>query len=284
MISPCGSGRVLRMAVAVVAMAWPGLLLGQQTDTSPQQPLVETQVVTGEAVVVRGDTLFLLYGRVGPFTPIDRARAIERRIHELIRSPSLDAGEVTATAESGAYDIEIGDVLIMTITSEDAAGAGRDIDVLARDYATSIQVVIEREIEAFSLTSIALGAAYTALATAVLFLLLRVLSRIFPAIYRFLGTWLPDRLPSLRVQKLEVISSARLARVLLFAARALRFAATVMLLYLYLLLVLTFFPWTRRLSGEIVGWVVGPLSQVLGGMIAYLPSLFTILVIVAVTY
>ncbi|HUF13753.1 MAG TPA: mechanosensitive ion channel family protein, partial [Longimicrobiales bacterium] len=88
----------------------------------------------------------------------------------------------------------------------------------------------------------------------------------------------------IRVQKLEVISRARLARALLFVARALRFAATVMLVYLYLLLVLSFFPWTRRLSGEIVGWVVGPLSQVLGGMIGYLPSLFTILVIVAVTY
>ena len=240
--------------------------------------------LAGEAVVVRGDTLFRLYGRIGPFTPADRARALEARLADIVRNPSLASAVVAARAESGAFDLQAGDVHLLTITAEDAAGAGRDMETLARDYATSIQVLLEREIEAFSLTSIALGVLYTALVTALLFFILRLFSRVFPVIYGYLGRSLPGRLPRLSIQNFEVVSGARIARALLLGARVLRFAATVMLLYLYLPLVLSFFPWTRRLSGEIVGWVTRPLAEVIDAMLGYLPSLFTILVIVAVTY
>ena len=274
-------------AAAALWVVLPGGLSGQDVEVSSEPAAGAADTATalrGEAVVVRGDTLFRLHGRVGPFSAADRARAIERRLDDIIRNPSLDAREVGVAAQANARDITVGDVLLMTITSEDATGAGRELDVLARDYATAIQVVLEREIEAFSLTRIALGALYTVLATALLFLLLRLFSRVFPAIYRFIATSLPARIPPLNIQDFEVISGSRLASVLLFGARAVRFAATVLLLYLYLPLVLSFFPWTRRLSGEIVGWVVRPLAQVIDGMLGYLPSLFTILVILTVTY
>lgn len=271
--------------VFLLCAALPGALIGQEARiTSEPAPEPALDTATGDAVVVRGDTLFRVYGRIGPFSAADRARATERRLDDVIRNPSLDVREVRATETGSGWDITVGDVPVMTLTPEDAVGAGRAIDVLARDYATAIQVVVEREVEAFSLTRIALGALYTALATALLFFVLRLFSRVFPAIYRFIRTSLPARMRPINIQDFEVVSGARLARLMLFLARAARFGATVLLLYLYLPLVLSFFPWTRRLSGEIVGWVTRPLTQVLDAMLGYLPSLFTILVIVAVTY
>lgn len=235
-------------------------------------------------VVVRGDTLFFVYGRIGPFSPADRAAAIERRLDDIIRNPTLDVDEVTAVVGAGAYDIMAGDVVLMTVTEDDAAGSGGSLESVARDYATSIEVTLDRAIRAFSLTSIALGILYTLLATAVLVAVLRLFSRVFPTIYRYVGISLAARLPSLRFQKLELLSGARVARTLVVIARAIRVVLTLILLYFYLPLVLSFFPWTRRLSGEIIGWVTNPLRDVADAVLDYLPNLFTILVIVVVVY
>lgn len=287
------SVREARHAIRV-CIAAAAVLLGHAVPAAGQQPaVVESEPPafagqdTGAAsapVIIAGDTLFRLYDRIGPFTAHERARAIERRLNDLIRDPSLDMANVTATAEPGAYDITIGELRIMTVTEADAAGAGLTLDAAARSHATAIRTVVEREMEATSVTNLVLGAVYALLATALLVVVLRLLSRLFPVVYRYIGIALPAQLPSIRVQKLELLSGAQIARVLLFIARMLRAVVTLVLLYLYTPLVLSFFPWTRRLSGEIVGWVMRPLTEVMRGMIGYLPSLFTILVIVVVTY
>jgi len=235
-------------------------------------------------VVIAGDTLFVLSARLGPFSARERALAIEARIQDLIRNPSLEPLVVRAEADAEAYDIYAGDVLVMTLTPADAQAAGQDITSLARDHATTLRVTLEREIDAFSLTSLLVGALYTILATAVLVLLLRLFARAFPVVYRFIGITLRKRIPSLRFQNLELLSPARVVQVLEAIVVATRVVLTVLLLYFYLPLVLSFFPWTRRLSGQIVGWVVDPVRNVAAAILAYLPNLFTIAVIIVVTY
>ena len=237
----------------------------------------------GAPVVLAGDTLFHLYGRIGPFTPRERAAAVERRLRELVRNPALDATEITVDQDGAIYHIAAGDRVLLSVTPEDATGAGRSIDQIALDYATSIDVALTREIRAFSTTSLLLGVAYTGLATIALILLLRLLGRVFPRIYSFLSGPLARR-STVTVQGHEVVSARRVARFAVGAARLARVALTLLFLYLYLPLVFSFFPWTRRLSGEIIGWVTGPVRQIVAGMLDYLPSLFFILVIVVVAY
>lgn len=255
-----------------------------QSDTTAAVVDSTGGAAVGAPVVVAGDTLFRLYGRIGPFTPQDRARAIVARLTDLIRNPTLELDEVRAEAEPGGYDIVVGDVMLMTVTADDAAGAGRELAEVARDYATTIEVTLQRESEAFSLTRIALGALYTILATVVLVLILRLFAQVFPVIYRFIRIALAKRIPSVRFQRLEILSGGRIVQALELLAQGLRALLTILALYFYLPLVLSFFPWTRRLSGQIVSWVTDPFRTAFASLIAYVPDLFAIAVILLITY
>jgi small-conductance mechanosensitive channel len=59
-----------------------------------------------------------------------------------------------------------------------------------------------------------------------------------------------------------------------WAARALRVVATLLVLYFYVPLVLSFFPWTAPLSRRIVGIALRPFANAWNGFIDYLPNLF----------
>lgn len=265
-----------------------GVLAALALPARAQQPAVvesePSQEPAGEPVVLRGDTLFTLHQGLGPFTVDERARAIERRLEDFIRDPSLEGPDVTIEEEAGAWHIGTGDMRLLTLTAADADAAGTTPDQLARDYALRIEVALRREIEAVSPTRIALGALYALIATLLLIAILRAISRTFPAINRWIERDMAKYVPAFRFQQLELVRADRVSRALLILSRVARLVLTLALLYLYLPLVLSFFPWTRRFSGEIVGWVVRPLTQILAGMVSYLPSLFTILVIVGVTY
>ena len=269
------AGLLAALACAPLAAQAPVAVQGDSA-ALPQAP-------AGAPVVLGSDTLFELYGRVGPFTARERAAAVERRLLDLVRNPSLDVSEVTAVADGSGYTVVAGDVVVMTVTPDDATGAGRPLDQLALDIATEIDVALAREIEAFSMTSILLGLVYSALATLALILVLRLFSRVFPTIYRILAGPVARR-GAIVLQGHQLVSASRVGRIAVGAARLVRAALTLVLLYLYLPLVLSFFPWTRRLSGEIIGWVTGPIRLITAALLGYLPSLFFILVILAVTY
>jgi len=249
-----------------------------------QQDSVPRQAPTGAAVVFRGDTLFSLYGTIGPFSPTERARALERRIATIAEDPLLKAEQVVVIDTTGAVDIRLDTLVVMTVTERDAAAAGVTPQQLADQYAQAIRGAVEGREAAASLKTILIGAALTLLACAALFGVLVLLNRFFPLLYAFIrrgrGRWIR----SLRIQRLELLSAHRATEVVLLAARVLRIAAFVVVIYIFLPIVFSFFPWTRGLAGTLFGYVLDPLGGVWHGFVAYLPNIFTIAVIVVVFY
>jgi len=235
----------------------------------------------GAPVVVNRDTLFLLVSGLGPFSAEERAAAIAARLSRVARDPAhvdslfyADSGDVTR--------ISAGAAALMVVTDADAALAGKTRLALAGEYGAAISRVLALEAAAWSLQSLLLGALWTLLATAGLLAVLRVLGRVFPALYRKLESWSTTRIPAIRIQRLEVVSAARVTDALVGAARVVRVLLVVAAFYVYLPLVFSFFPWTRGYAGILFGYVLDPLRNAGRGFVAYLPSLFTIAVIVVV--
>jgi small-conductance mechanosensitive channel len=249
-----------------------------------QQDTVQVPTITGAPVVHRGDTLFLLYGTIGPFTALERARALERRIRSIADDPLLRADAIVVIDTAGAVDIQLDTMLVMTVTDRDALEAGETRLALADRYAEAIRGAVQRRQGAASLKTILVGAALTLIAAAGLVAILLLINRFFPLIYRFIrrgrGRWIR----SLRIQRLEVLSVDRAVEVVLFGARLVRVAAFVVVIYVFLPIVFSFFPWTRGLAGTLFGWVLDPLQQVGEAFVAYLPNLFTVAVVVVVFY
>ena len=129
---------------------------------------------------------------------------------------------------------------------------------------------------------ILVAAAKTLIATAVLVLLLKLMAHWFPRLYAWLRAS-RERMPSLRIQKLDLLPAARVSDTTIAAARLLRALVSVLLLYFYLLLAFSFFPWTASLSGSLLTYVTAPLARMWGAFTGYLPNVVFLAIIVIVT-
>jgi small-conductance mechanosensitive channel len=251
---------------------------------SPGAAQDSTMTPVGAPVVVAGDTLFTLVGALGPFSAADRAAALARRIDSLAVDPSAAGRPLRVVDTAGATDILSDTAVIMTVTDRDAVASELGRTELATQFAAQIERAVATRPRATTLKGFLTGALYTVLTTLALGLLLVGLSRAFHWTTAHLESWRGTLIPAIRIQRLEVLSANRVADVLLMTVRVLRIAAVIFVLYMYLPLVLGFFPRTEGLSGTIVGWVVDPLRQAGSSFVAYIPDIFTIAVIVAVVF
>jgi len=155
---------------------------------------------------------------------------------------------------------------------------------LAADYAAAIQRAIEVHRKTYSLKSIALGSVFVLLATIVLVVIFKLIGRLFIRSYATIEGWRGTKIRSIRIQAQEVLSADRIAALLIGLLKGVRVAVMLVLIYFYLPLAFSFFPWTHDLAGTLFGYVFSPLLVVMKAFVSYLPNVFYIAVIVAVSY
>ena len=256
------------------------LLLVVAPAGAAQVPDSGNQAPSSAPVMVGNDTLFALFGRLGPFGPQERANALTRKIALLGSALARGADSIRVEDLEGVPTLLVGDQILMMVLAADAAPTGKDPLTLATEWAGRIQRAVEAERSATSLRALAFGALRALLATLLLVGLLYLFRYLFGRLY---GLARSPRVPSLHIKRFELLSAARFADALTLVVRVTRIVLTIMLLYLFVPLVLSFFPWTAPLSRRIVGYVLSPLHAVWLGFTDYLPNIFFILVIVLVT-
>ena len=128
------------------------------------------------------------------------------------------------------------------------------------------------------------GAMNAVIATAILLLSLFALNRSFKWAVNRLDAW-REAQSGVQLQRQVLISSQRVRQFAVLGLRVARFAATIVLFYFYVPLVLSFIPTTRPLVGRVMPLVLDPARDIGLAFLAYLPRLAgLILIIIAVRY
>jgi small-conductance mechanosensitive channel len=234
-------------------------------------------------VTVDGKTLFNVQG-VLSFPAQARASAITQRIKDLSEDVSARPDSLSVADAEGTSNIVAGDLVLMSVTDQDAATAGRPRQELAKDYVERIRTALIALRKQYSAKSLTLGGAYSIAATVVLILIFWLMKLLFPKLYGKLNSWRGTVIPSLRIQRFELLPADRIADFAIAIARLVRFAAVLVILYFYASLVLGFFPWTRGYAQILFGYVVAPLQVVGQTILDYLPNVFFIVVIAVVSF
>ena len=256
---------------------------GQQTaakSAAGTQPAANA----GAPVMVGGKAILYVHEGYFSFTPQDRANLVAQKIQDVIDdSPERTKAITTVDAETTTAIVS-GDTVIMTLTDRDAAAAGRPRQQLAAEDAQIIRSAIMDFRRTHSARTILLGVLWTVLATFALIMILKFVGVLFRGIYAKLRSWHGKYIRSIRIQKLELLPAERITSTLLLAARVLRFVVSLLLLYFFMSLVFSFFPWTRGYASVLLGYVLYPLRTVGAAFAEYLPNVFFVAVIVVVAY
>ncbi|MGH9743229.1 MAG: mechanosensitive ion channel family protein [Candidatus Acidiferrum sp.] len=251
---------------------------------SQNPPKAPPAPAPGAPVQVQGKTLFVIQEGYFSFTPAGRAAAISARILQLSKESKARIEALRIYDQETTTAIVDNDVVIMTVTSQDAKSAGKSRQDLAQEYAAKIREAAESLRQQHSLRSMTIAILWGLGATIVLFLLLKLLIVLFRRVYSIIRSWHGKYIRSIRIQRLELLPAERITSMLLFLARALKVLLMFALAYAYVSFAFSLFPSTRGYANLLLGYVLYPLRAVWQAAVGFVPNLFFIAVILLAAY
>ena len=234
------------------------------------------------ANVTLGDKPILaIFSALGQFSPADRASVTSSRIVQIAHDRNFDLNGITAVDRANSTDVVAGDMLLLTVSDQDAFfdTRGRTRQALAAEDARLIRNAIEQDESEYSIATLSIGALKAVISAFILFALLLALKLLFPRIYRAIHARRGTRIKTIRIQSVELLSEQRITEILVSCARLLRFALTILLFYFWIPLVFSFFAPTRHFGHTLIEYVLAPLHRGWSGFLSYLPSLLVVLLV-----
>jgi len=247
--------------------------------TSPKKQDVEIRT---SPVILDGKKLFRVQG-FGASSSEARAGGIGERIRKVAEDLTIQGDSVTTVDTDIATHIVAGDNVIMSLIDRDAQLEGRTRQDLAWDYAGIIRRAIENYRVEYSRKSILTGALYAFLATVVFIVILVLIFRLFRRLNNLIETRYRDRIHAIHIKSIEVVQAERVRTFIHELVSILRFAVIAVVTYAYVHIVLSFFPWTRPFSYQLLGYLLVPLKVIGSGIVNQIPDLLFLAVLAVIT-
>lgn len=235
-------------------------------------------------VMLSGMPVLSIKTRVLSFSPEDRAKTISSRLDRLAKDPLFQPSSLKVVDSENTSDIISGDMVVMSVADGDAAAEGKPRLVLAEEDAAIIRAAVEARNKEYSMHSILFGALYSLLATLALITALVLINHFLPKLITKLESWRGTYIRSIRFQSIEILNEARITAVITSLIRGTRFVFLLGLLYLYIPLVLSFFPWTRGMATKLFEYILTPIEKVGMSFVSYLPNIFFLVVIITIAH
>ncbi len=275
--------RITLLVLLLLALACPAAV-GARQDEPITAPLPTPLAEEGAPVVVNGRELFRLETRVGSITATERAALVADHISRLANNPFSGDLSVTVVDTAGATDIVVVDQVLVTVTDAEADANGRDRQELAQEWAALIQTAIVEGQTSVGVGALSAGLGITLAVLLALGVLLWVLNRF--------SNWLVDKLdPTTESGRLpptlansEIYQSGAFSRFVRLLLRLFKLVLAVFLVTVAIPVILRAFPQTRELGTRIRELLLSPLAKLWDGIAAFLPDLFFLLVLAALTW
>lgn len=168
---------------------------------------------------------------LGDYTASARAAAISQRIAFVSKSSRFRPETIAAATSNGITTVTASGLVLMTVTGKDATVLGKSQAAAAAFYVSKLHEAFTSLRHPFVLRAFLLATLYALLATAVLFFLFKFLRLLYRAVENKLDAWRGTRIPSLRIQKYELLPADRIADFLILVLRVVALAVSVILLY-----------------------------------------------------
>ena len=239
----------------------------------------------GYPVTLNGRIIFSIKGEVSGYSAKERAKAVSDRVEAVAEDYTIPTDSISASDYKGPITlIQAQDKPLVTVLEEDAKAEKLSRQQLATEYTQKLRSAIEQYRKEHSRKRVLISALYLLIATFVLIALLYLLNRIYRICDAKIQGWADSKKVSIHIQSLELVRAERIKAVLVGASKVIRFAVFIILFYTYAHLGLSFFPWTHAFSGQLLGYILVPLSAMATGIWLEIPNVLILAVIALITY
>ncbi|MFC2102249.1 hypothetical protein ACFLS7_04575, partial [Bacteroidota bacterium] len=236
----------------------------------------------GIPVAPFGDTLFLIYNKIGAFTPLERSESISRRIKLLYKNRPFYPDSILIVRTDNTEDLIYRDRIIMSVSDIDALINGIEPMKLAQQYKLAISQAVAAHIKYSSLSNIFRRVGFVLLTIGIVALLIFLTSRLFRFFKKYIRTHKAKFTRSFRFRNYEFLSKAKVLKGVLWLNNVVKIFFYVLIIYIALPFLFSIFPVTESWAGTLLNWVIDPVISIVLAFIQYLPDLITVIVIVVI--
>lgn len=274
--------RCIRAAALICLIA--ALIATTSLSVVSQTPPVTTGKAASAAVQLDNQTVFVIRDKSQFASLEQRAQRVSDRLQRFADNQSIPLEAIATASVEGNSVIYAEDNILVTVSAADAKAAGLSQQALTNDYSQHIRQSVSQYRQERSASYLIRAAMIAVVCTIALIMLLIILNNAVPHSHRWLDRQRNRRVPSLRIQNFELMSSDQLSDLLLDLTSLLRIGLILTILYVYFSLILNLFPQTRPLASHLFSYVRNLGVTVWTAFVNYLPSLLMVGLIVIATY
>ncbi|WP_157906842.1 mechanosensitive ion channel family protein [Sorangium cellulosum] len=237
-------------------------------DPPPPPPVVEQPEARVELL---GRTVFALRVHRGSLSPPERAREAARVLERAAQEKAVP--EIRVDEQEGVAVVYVGDRPLVYLGPEDAAAAGHTTAAAhAAAVAGTVRDVLAKEQSRSRLATSVFSFSLLVFSGLIALLLLRKVGELVERGRAWVAEH-PERLPALHVRGIEMLRPAASQGALSVALGAAGVLVRLGIAYIWILFALSLFASTRGTSEKLTGFVLAPLSELMGRIARSVPVL-----------
>ncbi|WP_437292177.1 mechanosensitive ion channel domain-containing protein [Sorangium sp. So ce406] len=242
-------------------------------DPLPSPPLAEQPEARVELL---GRTVFAVRVHRGNLSPPARAREAAKVLERAAQEKKVP--DVRIDEQAGVAVVYVGESPLIHLGPEDAAAAGAaTVTVHAAAIAATVRDVLAKEHSRSRIATSVFSFSLLVFSGLIALLLLRKVGELVARARAWVAEH-PERLPALRVRGIEMLRPAASQGALSVALGAAGVLVRVGIAYIWILFALSLFAATRDYSEKLTGFVLAPVSELMGRIARSVPVLLLAIV------
>ncbi len=256
-------------------------ILGQTNKLKTSDTTIVKTNLKGYPVSPFKDTLFYVYNNVGSFPAKERAEYISNKIKRLYNESFFEKDSIKVVPSEVSTDIVYKeDLVIMSVLESDGKVENQTRSYIAARNLKLIKNAIIYQNENYSQLPKRFG--YTALLVLIIGLILFLAGKVFNLIKRYIVKNKAKYFKGVNYNKVKILSPDKQLFLFLRLYGIIKIITLILIVYLSLPLLFSIFPATKDYTTTLLKWILTPAKSALMGFVGFLPSLFTIIVIVII--
>ena len=232
-----------------------------------------------------GNQDILCLGQIGTIKASDRGRIVETRIETLANSHTFTPENITVQEGGNFYHVVASEMPIISLGPSDIDNV---TSAVGRVYAELVVERIQNAINSYrhehTWQYLLKGVIYTILASIAFFMGWKNSRKAFELLNAKVEPISTKILSQAKIKSYYLVNPEKGWLIFSSLISGAQTVTGLLFIYFYITIILSFFPWTAGFSPKVLNYFLEPLGMVLKMILNYIPNIFFIIIICAITH